>query len=56
VFTVSVDMDDERAGQCGQFSRAGIEYNQHAELSRRRGVVLHHGGAVREREAALPAV
>ncbi len=56
MFTVSVDMDDERAGQCGQFSRAGIEYNQHAELSRRRGVVLHHGGAVREREAALPAV
>src|ERR1035437_5784265 len=56
VFTLSVDMDDERASEPGQFSSAGIGYNHHAQLSRRGGVAFHHGGAVREGEAALSAV
>jgi hypothetical protein len=45
VFTLSVDMDDERASESGQLSRAGIGYNHHAQLSRGRGVAFHHGGA-----------
>src|ERR1700758_2903940 len=56
VFALSVDMDHERASESGQFSSAGIGYNHHAQLSRRWGVAFHHGGAVREGEAALPAV
>src|ERR1700722_4044504 len=56
VFTLSVDMDHERARESGQFSGGGIGYNRHAQLSRRRGVALHHAGAVREGEAARSAV
>src|SRR5277367_6916489 len=56
VLTLSVDMDHERAGESGQFSRPGIGYNRHAQYSRRDGIAFHHGGAVRESEAALSAV
>src|SRR5277367_3738224 len=56
VFTLSVNMDDERAGESGQLSRAGIGYNHHAQVSRRGDVAFHHCGAVGEGEAALPAV
>src|SRR5208282_914239 len=56
VFTLSVDMDHERASESAQFSSAGIGYNHHAQLSRRGGIAFHHGGAVREGEAALSAV
>src|ERR1700722_1203510 len=56
VFTLSVDMDGERASESGQFFSAGIGYNHHAQLPRREGVAFHHGGAVREGEAALSAV
>src|SRR5208337_5061252 len=56
VFTLSVDMDHERASESAQFSSAGIGYNHHAQLSRRGGIAFHHGGAVREGEAALSVV
>ena len=56
VFTLSVDMDDERASESGQFTSAGIGHNRHAQLSRRRSVAFHHGAAVREGEAALSAI
>src|SRR5271154_4149158 len=56
VFTLSVDVDHQRASESAQFSGAGIGYNRHAQLSRRGRVALHHGGAMREREAALSAV
>ncbi len=56
VFTLSVDMDGERASESGQFSSAG-NWGQPSRsdlLQRRR--CLHHGGAVREGEAAPTAV
>src|ERR1700678_2398235 len=56
VFTLSVDLDHEQARESCQFSSPGIGYNRHAQLSRRGGVAFHHAGAVREGEAALPAV
>ena len=56
MFTLSVDMDHERASESGQFSSAGIGYNRHAQFSRRGSVAFHHGGAVREGETALSAV
>ena len=49
-------MDHERAGESGQFSSAGIGYNHHAQISRRGSIAFHHGGTVREGEAALSAV
>jgi hypothetical protein len=56
VFTLSVDMDHERASESSQFSSAGIGYNRHAQVSRRWSIAFHHAGAVREGEAALPVV
>ena len=52
LFTLSVDMDHQRARESGQFSSAGIGCNRHAQDSRGGGVAFHHGDAVRE--AKLP--
>jgi hypothetical protein len=56
VFPLFVDKDHERAREPGQFAGAGIGYNDHAQLPLGGGVTFHHGGAVREGEAALSAV
>src|ERR1700735_1800093 len=56
VFTLSVDLDLQRAGESAQFSSAGIWYNGYAQLCRRRVAPFHHGAAVQEGETPLSAV